>query len=35
MSNHNLEEALQASPPLFDYNIVEAVEVDFARERGD
>lgn len=32
MSYHNLQEAFQAPPPLFDHAVVKAVEVDFARE---
>lgn len=33
MSNNNLQEALQAPPPLFDHAVVKAVEVDFTRQR--
>ena len=32
MSNNNLQEALQAPPPLFDHAVVKAVEVDFTRQ---
>lgn len=35
MSNNNLQEALQAPPPLFDHAVVEAVEVDFTRQCGN
>ena len=35
MSDNDLQEALQSSPPFFDHAVVEAVEVDFTRQRGN
>ena len=35
VSDNDLEEALQSSPPFFDHAIVESVEVDFTRQCGD
>lgn len=35
MSNNNLQEALQSSPPFFDHAIVEPVEVNFTRQCGN
>ena len=35
MSNNDLQEALQPSPPFFDHAVVETVEVDFTRQCGN
>lgn len=35
MSNNNLQKPLQPSSPLLYHDIVEAVQVDFTRQRRD
>lgn len=35
MADDDLEEALQPPPPLLDHAVVEAVQVDLARQRRD
>jgi len=35
VSHHYLQKPLEPSPPLLDYAVVEAVQVDFPRQGGD